>query len=100
MSDCKELSHRRFLSAVVSTAAVSRLPVTGAAILTLELTPALAQYAEVSASVEASQTCQVDVHWDKVICASHTFPAKRRTRRLYRREIANNPDFNTANANL
>jgi hypothetical protein len=98
MSDCKELSRRQFLSAVVSTAAVSRLPVTGAAVLAGESTPALAQYTEVSASVEAPQTCQVDVHWDKVICASRTFSAKRRVRR--RRGLLNDPDFNIANANL
>lgn len=102
MSDCKELSRRQFLSAVVSTAAVSRLPVTGAAILAGESTPALAQYTEVSASVEAPQTCQVDVHWDKAICASRTFPTAqavvnpllRRTSSIHNRVFESLRDLN------
>lgn len=53
MTDSKELSRRRFLSAVVSTAAGSCLPLTGAAILAGESTPADAQYTRVSESREA-----------------------------------------------
>jgi hypothetical protein len=54
MTDAKDLSRRRFLSAVVSTAAGSCLPLAGAAILATESTPAEAQYSRASKTEEAS----------------------------------------------
>jgi hypothetical protein len=52
MTDSNGLSRRRFLSAVVSTAATSCLPLTGAAILAGESIPAEVQYSHVSLSAE------------------------------------------------
>ena len=62
MSIAKVVSRRRFLSAVASTAASSCLPLTGAAILDGESTPALAQYSHVSASGEVPGTPPVFVN--------------------------------------
>ncbi len=54
MTDINGLSRRRFLSAVVSTAAGSCLPLASAAILVGESSPAMAQYSHVSSSKEVS----------------------------------------------
>ncbi len=55
MTESHGLSRRRFLSAVMSTAATSCLPLTGAAILAGESKPALAQYSRVSSSGEVPE---------------------------------------------